>query len=489
MRSRDHSLMTPSSVLFFLLATTACFGQFTAISYGEVQDIGPGALGYLRPRIALNADAQSVVLWGRTGPAANYLSVAVNGSFNTPVMLTPPGIAPAVADWMGSSIASDENNVWMVFKATPEETAPCYARMSDDGGLTWSDTIRVSSPDSLVSRFPSVSVIPGVGPVIEYMEFTSGYMEPRQVVVRMENGVFQPPVQVSVPYAPGEVCDCCTGEIVAGAEHVVAMYRNAGSNFRTIWAASSLDGGTTFPVGAEIDPTAWLLNACPSSGPDGYLSGDSLRYVFLSGADNGNKVFVGSAGAMDLSVGSVRNVHPEQAMNVQQNFPRVAGSGDTLGIVWQQTVGSQTEVLFSWSVNGISGLRAPDTVNVVLTGAQKTPDVAFADGAFHIVWSDPAAGVVRYRKAMITDATGVVDASTQKSLPWAWYDASTGAVHFRPQARIGSWRMTDAMGRVVRTGRSSGAGSASGLSTGSYQLSGIDGNGSTLPVVRLFIAR
>jgi hypothetical protein len=458
------------------------------IAYGDVLDIGPGALGHLRPRIALNADAQPVVLWGRTGPASNYLSVAVGGSFTAPVMVTPDGIAPAVADWMGSSIASDGDTVWMVFKALPEDSAPCYARMSDDGGLTWSDTIRVSSPASLVSRFPSVSVIPGVGPVVEYMEFTSGYLEPRQVVVRVANGVFQPPVQVSAPYAPGEVCDCCTGEIVAGTDHVVAMYRNAGSNIRTIWAASSSDGGSSFPVGAEIDPTAWSLNACPSSGPDGYLTDDSLRYVFLSGADNGNKVFVGSAGAADLSVGTVRNVHPGQPMNVQQNFPRVAGSGDTLGIVWQQTVGSQTEVLFSWSVTGINGLHAPDTVNMDLSGAQKTPDVAYANGVFHIVWSDPAAGVVRYRKAMIMDATGVEDVMVADALPWAWFEASTGDVRFRQEARIRSWRLMDVMGRIVRADRSSGPVNTSGLHAGTYLLSGIDGRGSSLPAVRLFIA-
>ncbi len=446
-------------------------------------------MGYLRPRITLNGDAQPVVLWGRTGPASNYLSVAVAGSFTAPVMVTPAGVAPAVADWMGSSIDADANTVWIVFKATPEDTAPCYARVSDDGGNTWSDTIRVSPADGLVSRFPSVAVIPDVGPVVEYMEFTSGYMEPRQVVVRMENDVFQPPVQVSAPFAPGEVCDCCTGEIVAGADHVVAMYRNAGSNIRTIWAASSTDDGTMFPVGAEIDPTVWVLNACPSSGPDGYLSGDSLRYVFLSGADNGNKVFVGGAGAMDLSVGSVRNVHPDQAMNVQQNFPRIAGSGDTLGIVWQQTVGSQTEVLFSWSVNGINGLHAPDTVNVVVAGAQKTPDVAFADGVFHIVWSDPAAGVVRYRKAMIMDATGVDDASTHESMPWAWYDAGMGTLQFRPDLRLDSWRLTDVMGHTVRTGRSAGVIDAIGLATGSYQLVGIDGQGAALRAVHLFIGR
>ena len=152
----------------------------------------------------------------------------------------------------------------------------------------------------------------------------------------------------------------------------------------------------------------------PLSGPDGYIAGDSIRYVWMSGEDNGIKVFMGSADAGTLATGAQGNVHPGQASALQQNFPRIAGRGDTLGIVWEQLSGGQREILFAHSTTGIGGLSTPDTVNAELAGAQKTPDIAYADGAFHIVWSEPVSGQVRYRR---TDLDAFISANLHNA--WA----------------------------------------------------------------------
>ncbi|MBK8612856.1 MAG: hypothetical protein IPN85_05080 [Flavobacteriales bacterium] len=69
-------------------------------------------------------------------------------------------------------------------------------------------------------------------------------------------------------------------------------------------------------------------------------------------------------------------------------LPRIAGSGDTLGVVWQQIGNGQSEILFSWSVTGPCGPGRSDTVNVDLPGSQRTPDIAYANGSFHIVWGE-----------------------------------------------------------------------------------------------------
>ncbi|MBK8612855.1 MAG: hypothetical protein IPN85_05075 [Flavobacteriales bacterium] len=46
--------------------------------------------------------------------------------------MSTPGCVPSVADWMGSSIAAVGNTVWVVMKATPEDTRHIYVRRSDD---------------------------------------------------------------------------------------------------------------------------------------------------------------------------------------------------------------------------------------------------------------------------------------------------------------------------------------------------------------------
>lgn len=398
-----RSILVACSGLISVLVTA----QTSNIAWGATMDCNSAGQGALRPRITINGDGNPIVLWGDVAPNRNYVAIGNGTGFSAPVEVSTSGCVPAVADWMGSSISSVGNTVWVVMKATPEESRPLYVRRSDDGGTTWGDTLRVEPFDGLVSRFPSIGAVIGDDPVVQYMQFDSGYYGARQVVAHMMGGGFMPPVQVSSPYAPGDVCDCCPNQIVMDDDHAVALYRNAGSNLRVLWGASSSDGGMTFPAGGLMDTTGWFFSACPSSGPDGYLDGDSIRYVWMSGASNGNKVYIGNALASDLSLGVQRNVHPGQPQLLQQNFPRIAGRGDTLGVVWQQSANGQHEILFSWSVTGPEGCSAPDTVNTELTGPQKTPDIAYADGAFHLVWGEYGTGQVRYRKASLVNTQGV----------------------------------------------------------------------------------
>ena len=391
--------------------------QQPPLTWDPAIDVNAAGEGGLRPRIALNAAGDPVVLWGRSGPASNQVAVWNGTGFGPPVEVSAPGCIPAVADWMGSSIASAGNTFWVVMKATPEESKPVYVRRSDDGGLTWGDTLRVDPPDGHVSRFPSIAVDDPDMPVVQYMRFDSGYFGARQVTARLNGAAFEPPVPVSAPFLDGDVCDCCPNQVEALGDRVVAMYRHAEGNERVMWGATSADGGASFPTGALLDTTGWLLNSCPSSGPDGYLTADSIRYVWMSAANNGTKVYVGSADVTGLTLGAQRLVHPDQPLGCQQNFPRIAGSGDTLGVVWQQLRSGQLEVLFAWSTSGPGGLGEPDTVNAVLTGAQRTPDIAYANGVFHLIWSESNTQV-RYRKATITSNVGMEEPPAQAVRIW-----------------------------------------------------------------------
>lgn len=443
--------------------------QTATVLWGPVMDCNNADEGALRPRIVVNGNGDPVVLWGDMSPMANHVSVGDGATFSVPVEVSA-GFMPSVDDWMGSSIAGVGNTLWVVMKSAPEEGSPIYVRRSDDGGYTWGDTIRVEPFDGLVSRFPSIDVVDPDAPIVQYMQFDSGWLGARQVVTHMMGGSFMTPVQVSTPFAPGDVCDCCPNQVVAHEQHVAALYRNAGADIRVMWAATSSDGGATFPVGTFIDTTAWFLPACPSSGPDGYFDGDSIRYVWMSGANNGSKVYLGSASAMDLGLGSHFKLHSGQPSNLQQNFPRIAGSGDTLGVVWQQVYMGQNEILFSWSTTGVSGLSAPDTVNVDLAGVQKTPDIAYADGAFHIIWSEANTGQVRYRKATLGTNVGVltiVDADGRTAL---WPNPSPAMIYVPQHYQRASLYGAD--GRVVlsNVAVSNGTLDVSALPSGPYSI-------------------
>lgn len=438
---------TQHSALLALVLLSKMAAQAQGLQWGPVIDCAPEDAGALRPRIAINASGEPVVLWSNAASNACFAAVGQGAGFGPAQRLNPDGTELAAADWQGPSIAAAGDAIWAVYKGLPEDTAPCYLVGSTDGGMNWNDTLRVDPYDGLVSRFPVVAVTPDGAPIVEYMQFTSGYLEPRHVVRSWMDGSFLPPVPISAPFAPGEVCDCCTGEVATAEGQVCSLYRNAGGNIRVIWGAASTAGGASFPTGALLDTTGWFLGACPSSGPDLYFTGDSIRYVWMSGEANGSKVYIGSAHAATLAMGPQGNVSPGQPQTQQQNFPRIAGGGDTLGVVWEQFQGGSREVLFSWSVTGPSGLSAPDTVNIDLAGQQRTPDIAYADGAFHIVWSEPGTGHVRYRRAELTANTAINMPGTEAALH-AWYDPNEDRLNITG-TRIAALRLLDSSGRTL----------------------------------------
>jgi hypothetical protein len=322
------------------------------------------------------------------------------------------------------------------------------------------------------------------------MQFDSGFLGARQVVSRMDAGVFQPGVQVSTPFAPHEVCDCCPGQVIASGDEVVALYRNNGFDVRTIWAATSNDGGSSFPSGAEIDPTGWVISACPSSGPDGYFAGDSLRYVWMSGALEGTKVYISSAHLPELTAGMAQRVHLDVPTSLQQNFPRIAGSGDTLGVVWQQLSGGDRNVLFSWSVTGINGLSAPDTISTLYMGAQETPDIAYTDGTFHFVWSDLNDDVVRYRSAVISNTLGISEATGGGSLR-AWPSPASDHLFIDARdLRPAGFLVIDAAGRsVVHLPGNARSLDLATIDPGLYRLLAVDGSGAAIAVCPLLVTK
>jgi len=468
-------------ISFFIFVLVSTQLQAQLISWGSELTIGNTGQA-LRPRIDATA-LGSVIVWG-VAPSTLYVSHDPGTGFTDPVIVPPVGVQPWATSWAGADIAAHGDTVIVVYSTGTQGVGTLYASRSTDGGQTWPDTARIAPLPGLEARFPTVAYIPGQGPVVQYMEFDPGWQLPRYVVSSSTDGgtTYGPPVQVSAPYAPGEVCDCCTGQVIAGNGAVAALFRNNNSNLRTTWAATSTDGGATFPVGAEIDQTGWMFNACASSGPDGYIVGDSMRYVWMSGASNGTKCYYGSAALSDLNVGANAPLHGGQMQNLTQNFPRISGNGDTLGIVWEQNLQGNKEILFRWSVNGWAGLSDPDTANTVLTGAQTTPDITFYNGTFHLVWENSTTGQLSYRAATISNETGVTDQSSDPVTLSLWPSPVTAELNFSLPKNAATLLVFDHAGKLVLRERAKSTLDLGALGSGTYTVQCIAQNGALLSV-------
>jgi hypothetical protein len=471
--------MRITTTLLLLASSVTLQAQGPVITWGTETDIvSMTGMGYYRPRVTINADGDPVVVWGLLATPTNYSAVGNGTSFSSPVSILPPGVEPAVADWQGTEIGGRGDTLWCAAKATPEMSSPMYAVRSVDGGYTWGDTIRVDAGNGPWSRFPVIAAVNGDAPVVEFMDFDSGFVSPHHSLSRMVGGVFQPANDASSAFAPGDVCDCCPGGVAVEGNDAVVLYRNAGSNIRTIWAGSSSDAGASFIYGAEVDPTNWMINACPSTGPDAYITGDSVRFVWMSAASMGSKVYVGSAHLPELTTGIGQRL-TSATNTTQENYPRIAASGDTIGIVWQSNTSGHTNILFRWSVTGLSGLSQPITVNLNTTSQQRTPDIAFQDGTFHIVWSDNNAGLPRYRQATITSTIGINEVTATPELS-AWPSPVSDVLHVNATIPFDRLILSDAAGRIVHELRGASDLDVRELAAGSYRLTACDRNGSRL---------
>lgn len=348
------------------------------------------------PRLALTTDNTPLVIWeNNTGfvYAARW-----NGSgFTTPVTINPAGISPYIATWVGAEVAASGDTVYIVYSTDIMPPTAVYCQRSIDGGLTFGDTVRVDNVLPENARFPGVAIDSDNNPVVHFMRVGLAEENPRYVISTSANGgmSFGPAVEAASGIT-GEACDCCpAATITSGAEHVL-LFRNNHTDEREMWACFSHDGSQTYTESAAVDTTGWMVGSCPSSGPSAMISGDSLVTTWMTTS----KIYVSSINTSTHEIGTHRQLFPTGAGT--QNFPVIAGSGDTLAIAWQGTVSGSSVIFFTLSTTGAAGLGANiDTITVLDPGSQTRPGLAFADGTFHLTYADSDGNNVKYMTGIL----------------------------------------------------------------------------------------
>lgn len=354
--------------------------------------------GYARPRIEANSDGKPVVMWGKATNREIYVSVGNGQGFNDPVQITPEGMTAFVQSWAGPGIASLGDTIMVAFKSQPDEEGYVYLAQSFDGGLSF-DTVRVNNDH--YGRFPEVAIAPNGLVVVKYMEHNEEWMEPMySTTVSTDGGKnFGPMVHVAGG-AVGESCDCCPGFVMADEDQIITLWRNNEFNLRDMWISISEDQGETF-TGSDIDNNTWIINSCPSTGPDAIRLGDTVVATWMSGASGFSRVNVGEVNSTDVS--SNFNFEITPGVEANQNYPRIGGNNKVVGVVWQEVVEGNLEIQFAYSFDGVVALDGTnaETVNVDALGSQLNPDVVFANDAFHFVWQDQRSKAVIYRRARV----------------------------------------------------------------------------------------
>ena len=332
-------------------------------------------------------------------------------AFTTPIKINPTGVTIATANWMGPEIAAYGDTIYIVYKQTPEElvNSHIWCIRSFDGGVTFTAPVQVENTGNDKSRFPTVTTDDEGHPIIAYMRFNASFLDARWVVTRSFDfgETFTTDVLASGWSGPdSEVCDCCPGTIHSSGENVAIVYRDNNENLRDSWAGISTDGGLTFTKGVNIDQNGWMINACPSTGPDGVIVGDTLYSTFMNGATGLAIVYHNQTPITDLVTDTSQAV-PGSGESLQQNFARIASAGKSAAMLWRHTADFTTGLALMFTEDITKGFPAFfDTLAFSLVA---NGDVAMSATKVLVAWQHNSGTIVKFRQGTYEPTTAIGD--------------------------------------------------------------------------------
>ncbi len=406
-------------IVFFkkiLLSGILVFFTLTAyvqngIHWTSPVTVATASFGDDSPRIALLADGSPAVLWGKSGLGAKiYFSRWDNGAFTDPLQINTNGIGPEVYSFGGLDLATHGDAVFLVFE---NFSNGIFLVRSTDGGQSFELPVSVfDPPPGDWATLASVATDDNGNPLVSVIRELTNETQARYVMMRSTDGglTFSPPVVASEPANGEYVCECCPSDIFSKNDNVWLAFRNNDNNLRDAWVSRSSDGGATFEAATDVDATDWNINACPISGIKiAPLGGDSLVTAWMSGASGLGRVSFSTLHGGTMEKGWEFEF-PQTNANAQQVRPDVAGANDTIGVVWEESgfgVNS-TDLMFAFSKNGAAGLTQNFSNLTEVTGNQRYPSLAFANGFFHLVYTD-SNGELKYLKGTVSEVSSAGD--------------------------------------------------------------------------------
>ncbi|HEX5002608.1 MAG TPA: T9SS type A sorting domain-containing protein [Bacteroidia bacterium] len=377
----------------------------TGITWSPPQPVSSSGFGNNHPRITIDRAGNPMVVWGKSSNHSVNFSKWNGSSFTSPIQINPSGTEVATDTWMGLQIASFGDTVYVVYKEYPEapDSAHIYCVRSYNGGTSFSAPVRVSYIADSICRFPTVTTNMIGCPVVGFMKFDANFGNARWVVSTSSDfGLsFSPDVLASGWSGPGAlVCDCCPGTVTASDNTVAMIYRDNLNNLRDSWAGISTDSGQSFNEGINIDQNNWIINSCPSSGPDGVIIGDSLYSVFMNGAGGTAAVYFSAAPLNPPSNTTSWQLNGNTPGLVNQNYPRIDHFNNAVAVVWKQVVGSADQCVLRFSPDITIGL--PVSYDTVKLGNITNVDVAVSGSNVYVVWQDNNTGNVNFRSGTYT---------------------------------------------------------------------------------------
>ncbi len=364
--------------------------------------------GNTRPRIVLNSQDEPVVVFGRNIDGTVHTAKFNGTDFDTPVQITPNDFQSYLANWTGPEIDASGDTIMLVFKENPIQEGHVYSVRSTNGGISFTDPVRTDSHPVGVAWLPNIAFDNNGNPSVIYMVHDQVWMNPRYVVSHSEDGgiTFNPEQEVT-SIVPDEACDCCPAAIAKKDNFQALLFRNNEGGVRDMFAVKSQDGGQSFPEYENIDYLNWMINQCPSTGPDAFIDNNMLFTVSASQASGRYRCYISKTDMVNAQPPEEGFMLPPPESSVgNANFPRIHGTYDSLFVIWQAAETSNYEVYCAFGTANDFSLfeQTKSQVNIETNGKQSNPDIYYKDGYIHAVFQDGNTGNVLYRRGRLSAA-------------------------------------------------------------------------------------
>lgn len=391
-------------LLILLYIPMISLGQATFSNEIVISD---NSTGYGRPRLAITANDIPIIIWYKEGVDHSLMMSRGNGNgtFSMPSELVDHDLEPT--GFIGPEVAAKGDTVYIVFICGVANNS-IMIKKSFDGGITFSDTIRVSTNDNNFKySMPNIAVKENGNPVVTYMKCAQNYTNWQQIVnVSFDYGTsFNNEVNASY-IAPGEPCDCCKSSVVCKGDNIYLLYRNNYNNVRNMYISKSIDGGITFTEIEDLDDLNWITNTCPTSSAYGAINGDSIFIIRRNGGNGIQQIYFSNVNLNDLKKEYFREVNPI-GFGLQDK-PSVAGRGSVLGAVWQDNRSGNNSCYFAYSLSGAHNLgNTLELSDSTAFGHKTHPDIEYSNGIFYFVYRYNTGNKIIYKELDISTLTAI----------------------------------------------------------------------------------
>ncbi len=402
-----------SSAFFTLLALSMSWASSYVSAqitweFAEPIPVAGEEFGNRCPRLALDASGNPMVLMGKSGEGL-FLATSDNGVFNTPIPI-PTLENVFMADAEGPSIAVHGSTLGLAYQVSGEWATGGQYMRTQDGGQTWSESFPIA-PNATEDHFMPMLEFDDDGNPFVAVKFGGDPMVVEGVMRSTDGGqTFQPAQPASADVGSGLACECCPSKTIFGHGRYYSVYRQNDENLRDMRLVSSEDGAT-WDHQLDLDPTDWMISACPETGASlAWLPDGRLASTFRSSGNGASEVYVNVsdvANPMSSEVGATVPVtNFIEAGN--QDQPHIACGPTHTVAVWQENSGGW-EIHAASSANdalpgGLTNAGAP--ISTSLSGSNLHPEVAIHGSKIHVIWKNSGSGKVMYLRGTL-EGTGL----------------------------------------------------------------------------------